>query len=154
MNKKELTRRVASVMREKSIRKPVSIPKQVFHISDDDGNKKDFVIRKTDKTVMFTTEDVEAIIDTCIEVIEDALAHGEHVSVHGFGQLGLKYMKARTLKQVGTGEPVTAEAHYIPKFSFGKDLRLSAKMYEMSLEDLNINTPLPIYSEMVDEDGE
>ena len=54
MNRKEFARRVATLMREKDIRKPVSIPKQVFHISDDEGNSRDFVVRKTDKSVQFT----------------------------------------------------------------------------------------------------
>ena len=58
MNRNEFVRRVTSVMRENDIRKPVSSPKQVFHISDDEGNSKDFVVRKTDKKVIFTIDDV------------------------------------------------------------------------------------------------
>ena len=49
MNKTELIQRVASVMRENNIRKPVSSQKKVFHISDDDGNVSDFVIKKSNK---------------------------------------------------------------------------------------------------------
>lgn len=60
MNRKELVRRIANVMRENNIRKPVSSQKQVFHISDDEGNTKDFVVKKTDKGVLFTYDDVEA----------------------------------------------------------------------------------------------
>ena len=64
MNRKELVRRIANVMRENNIRKPVSSQKQVFHISDDEGNTKDFVVKKTDKGVLFTYDDVEAMMDT------------------------------------------------------------------------------------------
>lgn len=150
MNRKEFARRIATLMREKDIRKPVSIPKQVFHISDDEGNARDFVVRKTDKSVQFTIEDVESMLDAITFVIEDSIRHGEEISIRGFGTLGLHYRKSRKLKHVGTGEDTVAEARYVPKFTPGHDLRLSAKMYELSLSDMD--EPLPVYNE--DEDGE
>jgi len=138
MNRKELIRRTASLMREKDIRKPVSMPKQVFHISDDEGNTRDFTLRKIDKSVIFTADDVEAIIDSCIEVIMDALRHGEEISIRGFGTLGLKYRKKRSLIHVGTGEQIEMESHYSPKFTSGNDLRTCAKVYEMYLKENQI----------------
>ena len=133
MNKTELIQRVASVMRENNIRKPVSSQKKVFHISDDDGNVSDFVIKKSNKGVLFTVDDVSAVMDTCIAVIEDAIRRGEHVSVRGFGPLGVHYRKARTTKHPETGEIVEVSERYIPKFIFGSDLRMCAKMFELSL---------------------
>jgi len=153
MNRKELVRRVASVMRENNVRKPVSSPKQVFHISDDDGNTKDFVIRKTDKSVLFTADDVEAIVDACLFVVEDAMKRGEPVSIRGFGTLGLKYRKPRATKKLGTDEWVDIDARYIPKFTFGNDLRMCAKIYELSLQDNVLSEPLPVFDESDDETG-
>lgn len=153
MNRKELVRRVASVMRENNVRKPVSSPKQVFHISDDDGNTKDFVIRKTDKSVLFTADDVEAIVDACLFVVEDAMKRGEPVSIRGFGTLGLKYRKPRATKKLGTDEWVDIDARYIPKFTFGNDLRMCAKVYELSLQDNVLSEPLPVFDESDDETG-
>jgi len=151
MNRKELVRRIASVMRDKNIRKPITMPKQVFHISDEEGNHKDFVIRKTDKSVLFTIEDVEAIIDTCLGVIAEAIKNGEEISLRGFGTLGVQYRKPRKLKHVETGEETVAEARYVPKFYSGHDLRLAAKLYGLSLDDKRMNDPLPVFSK---EDGE
>ena len=145
MNKKELSRRIAAALRDQDIRKSVSAPKKVFHISDDEGNQKDFILKTTEKRVLFTVDDVEAIIDTCIEVIIDALKHGDPVTIRGFGTLGLKYRKGRTLKHVETGEEVEASSRFLPKFSFGSDLRMAAKLYELSLGDLNDNANLPIF---------
>jgi len=141
MNRKELVRRIASVMREKNIRKPVTMPKQVFHISDEEGNHKDFVIRKTDKSVLFTADDVEAIIDTCLNVVQDAIKNGEEISLRGFGTLGIQYRKPRRLKHVETGEETVAEARYVPKFYSGHDLRLAAKLYGLSLDDKRRSCP-------------
>lgn len=44
MNRQAFIKNVADLLREKNIKKPISIPKQVFHISDNDGNSKDFTI--------------------------------------------------------------------------------------------------------------
>jgi len=136
MNKKELIRRVAGTMREKDIRKLVSTKKQVFHISDDEGNSKDFTIKKSNKGVLFTVDDIEIVIENIISVIEEAIKHGEPISIHGFGTLGLHYRKARSTKHPDTGEPITVPARYIPKFDYGKDLRMCAKIYELSLENI------------------
>lgn len=135
MNKKKLISSVVEVLREKGIRKPISVPRQVFHISDEEGNQKDFIVRKVDKTTAYNSGDVSAIVDACISVIEDSLIHGEEVSVHGFGSLGVHKRAARRTKHPNTGEPIEIDAHYIPKFSFGNNLRMAAKLYELSLND-------------------
>ena len=145
MNRKELIRRTAGKMREKDIRKPVTMPKQVFHVSDDDGNKKDFVLRKSDKNVLFTVEDVEAVIDSCLEVISDALKHGETVTVKGFGSLGLRHYKPRSIRHVETGEEIIIPERYIPRFSFGNELRMCARVYELSLEDCIAEHRVPMF---------
>ena len=135
MNKKDLISKVASVLQSNGVSKKISIPKQVFHISDDEGNHKDFVIRQTDKKVNFNSSDIGSIIDACLLVIEDALKQGEEISIHGFGTLGLHHRAARKTKRVGTDEWVEIEARYVPKFVSGNDLKLAAKIYELSLQD-------------------
>lgn len=151
MNKKDFIRCVSDLLRTNDIKKPVSIPKQVFHISDNEGNSKDFTIKKTDKSVLYTRDDVAAIVDACLYVIQDSLKRGEPVSFHGFGTLGLNYRKPRATKCVGTEENVVIEGRYVPKFSFGKDLRMCAKIYELSLSD-KLPEPEPTYDE-TDEGG-
>ena len=133
--KKDLIRRTAEKMRENSIRKIVPIPKHVFYISDDEGNTKKFAVRKSDKKVLFTNEDVEAMLETLIEVISDAIKRGENVGIKGFGTLGLSHCKQRTVRHVETGEEIIIPERYIPRFSFGHDLRMCAKVYELSLKE-------------------
>lgn len=133
MTKKDLISRVVSVLQSNGISKKVSTPKQVFHISDDEGNKKDFSVRKTDKEVSFNSNDVAFILDACLLVVEDAIKHGEEVTLHGFGTLGLHHRAARKTKKVGTDEWIDIEARYVPKFVSGNNLKLAAKLYELSL---------------------
>lgn len=154
MNRMELIRATAAAMREKNIRKLVSSPKHVFHISDDEGNKKDFVVRQIDKGVQFTTEDVEAVLDTCMQIIEEAIKRGDPVSIRGFGTLGLKYRKSRVTKMPGTGERIDVGSRFVPKFTFGNDLRMCAKVYELSLADKQIDIALPVFDEGGEEDAD
>lgn len=151
MVRKELISRISAVLRENNIRKPVSFPKHVFHISDDEGNQKDFVAKKTDKMVLYTTDDVAAILDACQYVIQETLKQGEEISIHGFGRLGLKYQKEKTVHNIRDSQLVTIDGHYSPRFLCGNDLKRCAQIYEQSLKDLEINKPLPVFSEEEDE---
>lgn len=135
MNKKEFISCVSELLRTNDIKKPISIPKQIFHISDDDGNSKDFTIKKTDKSVLYTRDDVVAIVDACIYVMQESLKKGEPISFNGFGTLGLIYRKPRATKCFGTNDDIVIDGRYVPKFSFGNDLRMCAKVYELSLSD-------------------
>ena len=154
MNQKQLVRLVTSVMREQNIRKEISYPKQVFHISDDEGNTKDFVVKKSDKSVIFTIDDIDAVINATVQVVEDLLKRGDYVSIRGFGSLALQYRKARKTKHPDTGLIVDVEARYIPKFTFGQNLRYCAKLYELSLKDKIPPQPIVLTDDSEDEDGD
>lgn len=132
MNKKELSSRVAEVLRANNVRKPVSVKKQTFHITDEEGNTADFHIKQQDKNVIYTVDDTLNVIDACIAVIVDALKNGEEISIKGFGNLGLHYRAARRTKEPISGEWCEIEARYVPKFSYGNDLRMAARLYELS----------------------
>lgn len=146
MNRKNFIRSVAEVLRDSGAKKPVSIPKQVFHISDDEGNARDFTVKKTDKTVMYTLNDVSTIVDACIYVIMESLKRGESINFHGFGSLGLNYRKPRRTKMIGSDQEIIIDGRYTPRFSFGDDLRMCAKIYELSLQD-QPELPTPRYDE-------
>ena len=135
MIRKDIIREATSVLKENNIRKPVSIPKQVFHISDDDGNTKDFAVKKIDKNVAYTADDVEVIFDACMHVIREALKHGDEIRVRGFGTLCLNYRKPRTVKNVLDGAKIDLDGFYAPKFIAGDDLKRCAQIYEQSLQD-------------------
>lgn len=135
MNKKELIEAVTHVLKDNDIRKHVAAQKTVLHISDDSGNNSDFIIRKSDKGLLFTNKDVHAVVDAIIAVIEDSIKHGEEVSVHGFGTLGLKYREARRTKHPDTGEDINIEGRYTPKFTYGNSLRTAAQVFGLSIKE-------------------
>lgn len=151
MNKRDFVKRVSEVLRDSDIKKPISIPKQVFHISDDEGNSKDFTVKKVDKYAIYTANDISAIMDACLYVIQESLKKGEPISLHGFGTFSLRYRKPRATKSIKENEAIVIEGRYVPKFSFGNELRLCAKMYELSLSD-RLPEPEPVFDE-ADEEG-
>lgn len=153
MYRKQMVDRVVAVLRENGTRKPVRFPRHVFHIEDDDGNSTDFAVRKTDQTVAYTDNDVNAIVEACLTVIKEALIKGDSISIKSFGSLGLKYRKPRSTKSILTGEKIDIDGRYVPKFNFGPDLRMCAKMYELSLDEA-ANIEPPPEDDMEDEDGE
>lgn len=152
MNKNSFAKKVTELLRDNNIKKPVSVPKQVFHISDNEGNTKDFSIKKTEKSVIYTRSDVDAIIDACLQVIRESLKEGEPITIHGFGSLGLNYRKTRSTRLLGSDKRITIDGHYIPKFSFGSELKMCAKIYELSLND-RLPALEPIYDDADKREG-
>lgn len=135
MNKKEFASRVAEALRENNMRKPVSVKKHTFHITDDEGNSADFNIKQRDKAVLYTVDDATNVIDACLAVILDAIRKGEEINIKGFGCLGLHYRAARRTKEPNSGEWCEIEARYVPKFAYGNDLRMAARLYEANLAE-------------------
>ena len=130
MNKKDLIRAVGERLEQNNIRKPITLPKHTFEISDDEGNTKKFYVKKKDKTVMYSQRDVEVVVDACLEVITDAVQNNEEISIHGFGVLDT-YKRAGRMVVAPTGEKIMTDAHYVPRFTAGKQLRIAAKLYEI-----------------------
>ena len=135
MNKKQLINKTVEVLKNNNVRKRISSQKTVLHVSDDDGNSKDFVIKKSPTGLLFTSGDVTAVIDACLNIIEDALLHGEEVSLHGFGTFEVSKMKEKQIKHPETGEPITLKERYVPKFHYGNNLRMAALSYGLTQQE-------------------
>lgn len=135
MRKKGLVEKTTELLRERDVTKPITVPRHVFHISDDEGNEHDFSVRQFGKTVHYNSDDVSIILDTLLEVVQDTLRHGESVIIFGFGGLELKYRKPRTTYNVYTNDPVEIPGRYTPKLVVGNALRQCGVFYNASLED-------------------
>lgn len=133
MNKKKLIARAAEVLRQNNVRKSVPKQRSVLHISDDEGNHSNFTIRKPGRGVLFNADDVEAVLDACLAVVEDTLKHGEEIYIHGYGTIDLHYRAPKRVRIPATGEWADVNARFLPHFSMGKNLKMAAKVYEMSV---------------------
>ena len=136
MNKKEVISEAAKILRSKSIRKSVTVPAQDFTISDNEGNSKVFSVKKTGLTVPFSNNDISMIFDACLQVIKNNLMKGIVTSFQGFGTFGVKYRPPRTTKLVNTDDEILIKGRFVPKFTFGKDLKMCANVYGVSVKDV------------------
>ena len=150
MVKKDLVKRVAALLRENGVGKPVVFPRQVLHVTDDFGRRKDFMMKRAEKDAEFTVRDVESILDAYMYAIQEALRSGDSVTVKGFGTFGLSYRKPSVVKNVLDGQEIPVEGRYLPKFVCGNDLRRCAQVYEQTLIDRRINEPLPVFDDEED----
>ena len=70
-----------------------------------------------------TKAQANSAVDAVFEVIQDALANGDTVSVAGFGRFSTKSRPARTGRNPRTGESIAVAASKAPSFKAGKTLR-------------------------------
>ena len=154
MNKKELISRVTELLHTSDIRKPVKLKDHKFQITDQDGNTANFKVKRADKRVLYTVEDVANIIDACIDIILESIKNGEALNIRGFGILGLHYRAARRTKNPGTEDWVEIDAHYTPKFFAGNDLKAAAKAFDLSKKERDARIDAFDFDAYDDEDGD
>ncbi len=152
MKRSQLIQRIAEVLRENDIRKPVSIPKQVFTITDGEGSSKQFSVKKRDRNVLYTADDVTAVMDALQYVIYEALKAGEEIAAKGFGVLRLIWREPRSVKNVLDGEEVDIAGRFVPRFFAGNDLKRCAQVYAQAVADKKANELPPPEPDEEEED--
>ena len=68
--------------------------------------------------------DVERIVNTIFNEISNSLAQNRRVELRGFGAFSVQHRKERIGRNPRTGESVSVEEKYIPRFKTGKELRI------------------------------
>ena len=89
-------------------------------------NKTELVAAIVAKTGS-TKKDAEANLSATIDVITEALAKGEKVSLVGFGNFEVRQRAAREGKNPQTGETIKIAACKVPAFKAGKALKDAVK---------------------------
>lgn len=153
MNKAELVQSAARVLFDNNARKNVHVEKRVLKITDvtykEEIDAGRVSVKAKDKLVRYTIDDVAVIFEAILVVIQDALSHGESVTINGLGKFYLKHRRARKMKRPDNGEWVDVPEKYVPKVTPGFGLREAAAIYAMSLENNpeGLILPEPIYDQ-------
>jgi DNA-binding protein HU-beta len=82
-------------------------------------NKTELVDAVHDKADGVDKKDVAAVLDALIDVVQDAVASNDKVTIPGFGAWSQSQRAARTGRNPRTGEPVQIAASKGVKFSAG-----------------------------------
>ena len=85
--------------------------------------KSDLVKRISEANPNLYLSDVQAIVDTTLDTIVEAMAAGDRVELRGFGAFSVKQRDAREGRNPRTGESVEVDAKRVPFFKCGKLLR-------------------------------
>ena len=68
-------------------------------------------------------DDVDLSVKTLLEMMSDALSHGERIEIRGFGSFSLHFRPARIGRNPKTGDSVALTGKHVPHFKPGKELR-------------------------------
>jgi len=68
-------------------------------------------------------DDVDLAVKTLLEMMSDALAHGDRIEIRGFGSFSLHFRPARIGRNPKTGDSVALTGKHVPHFKPGKELR-------------------------------
>lgn len=68
-------------------------------------------------------DDVDVSVKSLLELMSDALSHGERIEIRGFGSFSLHFRPARIGRNPKTGESVALPGKHVPHFKPGKELR-------------------------------
>ena len=79
------------------------------------------LIQKHQPHLPFT--EVEAAVKDLITLMAETLTMGDRIEIRGFGSFSVRLREARVGHNPRTGAPVTVDAHYVPRFTPGKELR-------------------------------
>ena len=86
----------------------------------------DFIERLADKG--YTKKDSAVILGDVLDIIYDAIKHGEEVRLMGFGSFSEKRTNAKEYVDVHTGERAKTKPHNKVSFKAGNALKRLAEM--------------------------
>ena len=84
--------------------------------------KTDLVTRIA-KDAALTKRQAEKALQAMLASVQDAMSHGERVTLVGFGTFAVRTRAARSARHPRTGQPLVVPARKTPTFSVGKRLR-------------------------------
>ena len=82
------------------------------------------LIETVSKNTKITKVQTELILNSVFETIQKTLSKQEEVKIQGFGTFSIQNRKAKTGRNLKTGEAVVIPACIIPKFKPSKELKL------------------------------
>lgn len=126
---------VVRILKGNNIRKPVKIPEYSLHITDDEGNYADFQIKKIDKTAMYTSVDIQNILNALTDYICDEIQKGNEVFLNSFCTFRPLWRSDRWTRDMVTKEKITIPGHYVMAIEPGTRLKAAVKLYNAALAD-------------------
>jgi DNA-binding protein HU-beta len=85
------------------------------------------LVEQIAKTTSLTKTDVEAVLNSSLELIKKSVKKGDDVTLVGFGTFTKSKRKARAGRNPQTGKEIRIPAMTVPKFRAGKEFRAAVR---------------------------
>ena len=85
--------------------------------------KLEFIAILAEKKPSMTKKQMEVVLNTVLNSIQDALAREDKVEIRGFGSFRIRHRRAKEGRNPKTGEKVAVPQKKVPFFKAGKELR-------------------------------
>ncbi len=79
--------------------------------------KKKDIIHQVAESEDVPAEEVEAVVDELLQLVQNRMEKGEETQIYGFGKFGVRWWKGRTGRDPQTGEEIEIEGRWIPYWS-------------------------------------
>ncbi|HKJ68447.1 MAG TPA: HU family DNA-binding protein, partial [bacterium] len=79
--------------------------------------KKKDLIRQVAESEDVPVEEVEAVVEEVLKLVQNRMEKGEETQIYGFGKFGVRWWKGRTGRDPQTGEEIEIEGRWIPYWS-------------------------------------
>ena len=88
-------------------------------------NKSDLVNKISNKSDLFTEDDIEKSVNSILELISKSLSKKQRVEIRNFGTFSIRSREERLSRNPKTGTSVLVEAKNHPYFRASKNLKQS-----------------------------
>jgi len=85
--------------------------------------KSELINQLAAKLLPLPLKDADTAVKILIEQMTLALESGQRIEIRGFGSFMLRYREPRVGRNPRTGDPVTLQSKYVPRFKAGKEMR-------------------------------
>ncbi|MCS6808761.1 MAG: HU family DNA-binding protein [Bacteroidota bacterium] len=81
------------------------------------------IVQRIAAATGMTKVEVDAVVEGFLNVVSDALTHGERIELRDFGVFAVKKRRPRAARNPRTGDPVELEERFVPTFKVSRKLR-------------------------------
>lgn len=139
MKTREFVDAIAIRLNEQGATKPAPSTRNIFYITDEDGNQSQFAVTKKGKDLRYTRKDVQNFLEAAMTVVEDCMRRGEEVYLKDFCRLYIHRRAERTVRHPSTGRISIVPVHYVPKFDAFSRIKRNSNIYEKMVKDPDWN---------------
>lgn len=152
--KKDINVSIARRLKNAGFRKTVDNPSSKIIVIDDNRQRHRIDVERDPREVLYTSKDVECIVEAYIDELVERMRLGETISIIGFGKFVPRFRPSRTGWNPKTGEKIMTEETFSIKFRPGKRIKLAGKLLANAVRDGSVKMDIKMDNDAEDAQDE